>query len=412
MHASCPKAQVVAFANRGQIPPQSLAVMGFTVVALPVLAALACVTSASWLQYGHDTQHSNTAAATGASSPGIKWTVGYGEQFVSFPVVDDNESVYFGTADGVVHALDGISGKAQWTSPLAQGVAVPVLSPTGQLIVATQGGFLFALAPSTGATLWSTCLGRNPSGAPVVRGDGTVFVATQLDSASSLCSASYPGTVFGVAGASGNVSWSTLHIDSFATPAYSESTGLVYLGSLNWLVALDGGAGTVAWNYSVGVVSSPAVDNDGNVFVLASGGLLHCFNVSGALQWAVSGKGGPNTNAFYSMPALSLYGGVVYMLFLETHGGVQLCALGAKDGSVTWCASLPATGIGSYVPEYYPLLDSNGNVYVIADALYAVSSAGAPQWELPLPHMPFFITMGGNGTIYTVTDAGTLLAVN
>ncbi|MCE5272522.1 PQQ-binding-like beta-propeller repeat protein, partial [bacterium] len=180
------------------------------------------------------------------------------------------------------------------------------------------------------------------------------------------------------------------------------------------------------WSYETGgaVVSSPAVDVDGSVYVGSKDGYLYALTRSGALKWRFQ-----TDAAIYASPALA-QDGTVYVGSLDG----KLYALG-RDGELLWSYSTGDRIYSSAVIGYQgeiifgsndfsvyalnpdgslkwsyatggeviasPAIDQDGTVYVPSNDwnFYAFQPDGSLKWSYPL-QMPVWssptISMEGN----------------
>ncbi len=232
-----------------------------------------------------------------------------------------------------------------------------------------DNGILTALDKLTGHTLWRKRLGRLSASTPAVTAN-TLF-ATVLASGSGA-----PGRIYAINSANGKVRWSR------GLPSASESSpllddGKVFFGSQNGTVyALSEHTGRPIWSYHAGgaVKASPTL----------SGGLLYFGDYSGHVQaiseqtgkrvWISSSEGALlGSGTFYSTPAV-FYGRV----FLGNTDG-RVYAYDAYNGRLDWAVqtgayvyaspavtSAPGLGptiyLGSYDGTFYAINARSGHV--------------------------------------------------
>jgi len=67
---------------------------------------------------------------------------------------DDNQ-VYVGDIDGVLHALDRNSGESKWTARGSSEILVPASANYGALIVRSTDGRVVSLDPDSGEEIWT-----------------------------------------------------------------------------------------------------------------------------------------------------------------------------------------------------------------------------------------------------------------
>jgi outer membrane protein assembly factor BamB len=133
--------------------------------------------------------------------------------------------------------------------------------------------------------------------------------------------------------------------------------------------------GSLLWQYTVNgpvVFSSPAVAQDGTVYVGAYDGLLYALNANGTLKWTFDTGG-----AIDSSPAISRNG----VIFVGSFSG-KLFALNAATGALVWEFTAGGPIVGS------PAIGPDDRIYIGAtdpdNRLYALNPAnGSVIWERP-----------------------------
>ena len=128
------------------------------------------------------------------AAPQQVWSAKAGRRYTG-PVVIAGETIYAGSVDRKVYAVDLASGQMRWSSRLGGIIGGGVLV-AGDTVYAASGrpeGKVYALNGETGRRLWRTTTGNVT--APLALVHGLVVVATQR------------GDVFGLDPASGAVRW-------------------------------------------------------------------------------------------------------------------------------------------------------------------------------------------------------------
>ena len=241
-----------------------------------------------------------------------------------------------------------------WTATTAKPVLVESWSsPTvanGVVYVASNDEELYAFNATTGAVLWSTCIGAGTSSSPAVA-KGVVYIG------------SGDGNLYALNAITGAVLWTAtvavgfhVHVDS--SPAVVN--GVVYVGSGDGkLYAFNATTGAVLWTTttSADVDSSPAVAN-GVVYVGSHDGKVSAFNATtGTVLWSTA----LDPNAYFHFSSPTVANGVVYV----GSGDGKLYALNATTGSVLWSVT-PNSGADNkiFAPSLYTPAVANGVVYV------------------------------------------------
>jgi len=97
------------------------------------------------------------------------------------PAIDADGTVYVGTTGGDAYAIHP-DGTQKWHVNLGMGegfTSAPVINPAGAACMAGEYGIMYELSPANGSTVATVSLPSSVSlTAPVVAGDGTIYVAT------------------------------------------------------------------------------------------------------------------------------------------------------------------------------------------------------------------------------------------
>ena len=315
------------------------------------------------------------------------WTYKSGGAIWSSPAVADN-TIYFGSNDGNIYALNAGSGKTLWQYKTGGAVmGRPTLD--GQYLYAlAEDGNLYKLNRKSGKPVWQF----NTHGGTIARdlpGPKSEAYDYQVSGATVAGGVVYIGSadkrLYAVEAETGREKW---HFDTGgivrSTPAVAD--GLVFIGSYDHHVyAVDATTGALRWKFDTlqAVVSSPLVAG-GTVYIGSrSSDLLALEAATGKVRWkhfywsswvessarlhkgilyvgssdyqqllaidAMSGKRIWNTNvdgSAWSTPAVTdkhVYIGVVGVspYFIEHHGG--FLAVDRTTGNIVW--RFPMTAI-------------------------------------------------------------------
>lgn len=137
--------------------------------------------------------------------------------------------------------------------------------------------------------------------------------------------------------------------------------------------------GSQKWVYTTGDVvrSTPAIGNDGNIYIASYDDFLHAINPdTGIGVWSTDLAPGKNPNPVYTSPAIASDGTIYIGTANDTDNFIAL----NPDGTIKW--NLP---IGDNV-DSTPVIGVNGIIYFAADngKIYAVEDAGTSAnilWE-------------------------------
>jgi outer membrane protein assembly factor BamB len=242
------------------------------------------------------------------------------------PAVGANGLVYFGASNGNVYAVRDLGNAVEpvWETQLGGVITnAPALSEDGTVYIRIESGTtpanaeaqLVALRGADGTIVWRYPFGAEDTyAAPSIGGDGTIYVAggdsalhavnpngsrrwrfptdnqvytaPAIDAAGNLYVASLSGTVYSIT-PNGTERWRA-RAGGFVTSSLALANGAAYFASYDRrLYALEQQTGAVRWTYLIGEevrAGSPAVAEDGSVFIGAYDNQLHHVNADGTAR--------------------------------------------------------------------------------------------------------------------------------
>ncbi len=258
-----------------------------------------------------DARHSGLYPGALATLHGVKWKFKSGGSIVSTPALA-YDTVYFGSNDHFLYALDARSGALRWKFETGSRVASSPAVAAGRVYFGSYDGSFYALDAASGKLLWKFATGgerrfaaRHLHGslpaAEVMPDPFDVFLSSPALVADLVYFGSGDGNVYALEAASGKVRWrfrtgNVVH----ASPALAN--GLVYVGSWDsYFYALDAASGRMRWrfktgedpgiNNQVGIQSSAVVAGDSVYFGCRDSNLYALDAASGAKRWAFSTRG-------------------------------------------------------------------------------------------------------------------------
>ncbi|HWD38727.1 MAG TPA: PQQ-binding-like beta-propeller repeat protein [Fimbriimonas sp.] len=209
-----------------------------------------------------------------------KWSYSTGFAIISSPTVGNDGTVYFGSDHQYVYAVNSFTGKLKWTAHTTGAVRSSAAVSNGTVYIGANDGNVYALNASTGASVWTHSVGGSVMASPAVGSDGTVYVGTT------------GGNFFALNGTNGNQIWSQTAGGGIFTSAAVGQNGLVYFGAQDGKVyALNQASGASAWTFtaSTAINGSPVLGSDGAVYVLSStGGVYALDGTTGTQSWKVA----------------------------------------------------------------------------------------------------------------------------
>jgi len=241
------------------------------------------------------------------------WRRSFAGPVTSSPLLAEGR-VIFGCRDGVVYAVDPVSGSNLWTFSASGGVGASPAIYGESAVVADYNGYVYRLSVADGRLVWKTKLATSVVSSPAVGGDRVLVCGVD---GNAYCLSARDGEVVWKKGTRGRIRGSAVATDGgFLVPSYD---GYLYsfsavLGDVSWRAALggpvsaspavrdgwvviggpDGGVrcfgaadGAPKWNFTAGdaVKSGLAIDGD-KVLFGSNDGCLYCVDLaSGGMRW-------------------------------------------------------------------------------------------------------------------------------
>ena len=375
--------------------------------------------NAAWAQFKGDAQKTGRSPLVGPTAPEVKWTFAAGSPITSGPVIDADGTVYIGTENSRIYAVDA-TGKQKWMYQIEGGNGAPtypLLTSRGQIVFGAGGGFVQGLKLEDGKEVWKFDL----TGAPYSAGREPIRGAPAL-------SPNYANILIGTDNASvyeleeggGYVSVRRGDAGPVRSGAAITPDGTVVWASGD--PALLGGLAQGGNKWSVGSdgqLSTPVVAADSVTFAFSEGGSVFAILTDGRPKYGYddsqvkdpikdiekrkpiwSKKVG---GRFRGSPALGVDG----TLYAGADDG-KLYAVESETGQARWSYGTGAAITGA------PTIGANGLIYFgsIDSHLYVLTPDGK--------EVASFRTDGAidrsspaiarDGTLYIGTRIGTLYA--
>ena len=183
-----------------------------------------------------------------------------------------------------------------------------------------------------------------------------------------------------------------------SSPAIGDD-GTIYIGSGDYYVYAINPDGTKKWSFrtSGSVSSSPAIGSDGTIYVGSSDNNLYAINPDGTEEWTFS----TGNVIAYASPAIG-GDGTIYA------GSTGIVYAISPDGTEKW-----AFTTGDHVPAP-PAIGADGTIYVACNdrLIYAINPDGTEKWTFLMGENTFACpAIGPNGTIYLGSFDNNLYAI-
>ena len=165
--------------------------------------------------------------------------------------------------------------------------------------------------------------------------------------------------------------------------------------------------GDLEWSYVTGdpIVSSPAINATGEVYIGSKDNQFYAFNAVGGLMWSYTHPGGATTDEWVSSPVIDATG----LVYLQARR--SLCVFDYY-GSLLWSFS---TNAASTAHSSSPALGANGEIYWgtgSLQTLYTVKSNWGFGWSYrtagTVESSP---AVGSGGNIYVGSNDNSLYAI-
>jgi outer membrane protein assembly factor BamB len=305
----------------------------------------------------------NSVYALDGATGSQKWSFRTNGSVTSSPACGANGNVYFGSWDSYVYARDGNTGAAKWAFRTEDAVAAsPTIGADGTIYIGSSDHHFYALDGASGTLKWKFKTGGAINSSAALGPDGKVYFGA------------YDRKFYALDSATGTKVWEFETGGWIRSSPALDTDGVVYFGSDDtFLYALDAQTGQKAWHFGTGnhVSSSPAVDRSGNVFIGSSDGYLYALNKkTRQVRWKYF-AGGTITS-----PAINSDG---FVHFGSSDG--KLFVVYGHEAKLAW--TYPVGQVLSSSAVIAP----DGTIYIGSQdkSLYAVHGSSPPaqtQWPM------------------------------
>ncbi len=317
-----------------------------------------------WPMKCHDNHHTGRSPYSTADNNGAElWKFKTISWIECGPVLDSDGTLYFGDYYGYVYALND-DGSLKWRfdkGAFGTVTSAPTIGDDGTVYVGNWDKFLYAINPD-GNLKWKFNAGYFASilGSCAVGSDGTIYFGT--------CDLTND----------------------------NKQVGIIFAVNPD---------GTEKWRYQTGyyISSSPAIADDGTIYIGSGDTYFYAINPDGSLKWRFKTGDyikGPPSIADDGTVYFGSYDGYLYAIF--------------PDGTLRWKCEI------GYGTESNPSMGSDGTIYVGGEKLYAVNADGSLKWSFELNNNEIIFqsspAVSGDGIVYVGTNRdltrGDIIAVN
>ncbi len=264
-----------------------------------------------------------------------------GAIFFSTPAIGSNGTIYVGSRDGNLYAINP-NGAKKWVCKTGKPIASsPAIGPGGVIYVGSGDNDLYAINPN-GTKMWICKISKLGASSSKVAADGSIYIGSR------------DGNLYAI-NPNGTKKWAFQFQKGtpILFPPAIAADGTIYVGSGSDLYAINRG-GTKKWALQIGGnVSSPAIGRDGTIYAGDADGSLYAVNSDGVMKWSLKTGTIP-----IILPPIIASDGTIYLC-----AGPSLYAIN-PNGTKKWAST---TGGPINFP---PAIGKNGMIYVGYDDVY------------------------------------------
>jgi len=285
------------------------------------------------------------------------WSFDAGDEIHSSPAIGSDGTIYIGSDDYNLYAINSTTHTADWSFPTTLAVqSHPAVTSDGKICFGSNDSYLYVLHPE-GVKYWDKKTDGFIGSSPAIGSDGSIYVGSGDNKLWAFTS-------------DGDAYWNQPTGDAVSSSPAIGTDGTVYVGSEDgYLYSFPGTGGTEKWKFPTGgkITSSPAIGADGTIYIGSQDNYVYAVNPDGSEKWKYQTGG-----KVHSSPVIG-EDGTIYIGSDDD----SLHAIDPVDGTVKWkygatrwIRSTPAVGADGTI--YF--CDLNGWVY-------ALRSDGTLRWK-------------------------------
>ncbi len=285
------------------------------------------------------------------------WSFDAGDEIHSSPAIGADGTIYIGSDDYNLYAVNPTTHTADWSFPTTLAVqSHPAVTSDGKICFGSNDSYLYILHPE-GVKYKDKKTEGFIASSPALATDGSIYVGSGDNRLYA-----YTSDL--------TVKWSYMTGGNVSSSPAIGTDGVIYVGSEdNYFYAFNPADGSKKWEYKTGgkITSSPAIGVDGTIYIGSQDNYLYAVNSDGSEKWKYQTGG-----KIHSSPVIG-EDGTIYIGSDDD----SLHAIDPVDGTVKWkygatrwIRSTPAVGADGTI--YF--CDLNGWVY-------ALRSDGTLRWS-------------------------------
>jgi outer membrane protein assembly factor BamB len=281
-------------------------------IAVSLPAVMAPALAHDLAMFRGNLQHTGVYDVSGAPLlHGVKWQFHTGGAILSSPVLNGG-TLYVGSADHKMYALNSASGALEWEFQTEGRVTSSPAIADGIVYFESYDSYLYAVTADSGRLAWKfktagerrfagTHLHGSEPAAESMPDPFDVYLSSPAVWDGNVYFGSGDGNIYALDAKSGQLKWKFKTGDVVhASPALAD--GILYVGSWDsYFYALDARSGSEKWRFKSGIdpdihnqvgFQSSAAVVDGTVYVGCRDSKLYALDaVTGAKRWALDTKG-------------------------------------------------------------------------------------------------------------------------
>jgi outer membrane protein assembly factor BamB len=291
------------------------------------------------------------------------WQYPSNAEITSSPAVASDGTIYFGSGDGGVYALNA-DGSRKWLAGTGAAIdlSTPALGADGTVYIGSTDGSLYAFNPANGARRWRFTATSAIVSSPAIGADDTIYFRddTKLYALTGGANSATRKWTFALSGA------------TYSSPAIGAD-GTIYVGATGGQFYAVNPDGSTKWTFTADhdIYTTPAIDSDGTIYFATLAGTVYALNASGGKKWSWTT---PDGSSITSSPAIAADGTIYFGAY-----GRRVHAL-RRGGSEAWTLALP-----DEVRASSPAIAADGTIYIggYDGKLYAINADGTIQRTFP-----------------------------
>lgn len=288
---------------------------------------------------------------------GVPADIPVGKPMVHRSVEKKDHVIFVASDDGIMYALDAVTGAVQWLFRTEDevGSSAAISTDGSKLYFGSDDGHIYSLSTHDGTVIWKFNTGDAVTASPLLTSENTIYCGSQNGQFYALDAVD--GTMLYEVSLKGPI-WSSAALNSHS--------GTVYVGSLSEdednFYALRAKDGFQVWSYRAqyGVWSSPRITSDGKTVVFGDqDGCLHALDAdNGNERWKLETKGATvDSSVAISEDSRTIFVGT---------GKSGLLAADLVTGQLKWSVEFPDEIVSSPLLHDGVLYFGVGNGEVVA----------------------------------------------